>query len=79
MRVIIAGGTGLIGQAIGRALNRPHWLPVPGFAMKLAFGEVVDLLLKGQRGIPRRLLEMGFSFRFPTAELALRDLLAQAR
>jgi len=40
--------------------------------MKAAFGEVADLLLTGQRGVPRRLLDLGFQFRFPELEGALR-------
>jgi uncharacterized protein (TIGR01777 family) len=61
-------------RAIGRVINRPSWLPLPGFAMRLAFGEVSDLLLEGQRGIPKRLQELGFSFRYPTVEVALHDI-----
>jgi hypothetical protein len=48
---------------------------VPGFALKLAFGEVTSVLLEGQRAIPKRLQELGFEFRFSTAEAALKDLL----
>ncbi len=44
--------------------------------MRLAFGEVADLLLTGQRAIPQRLLELGFAFRFPEFEGALRNLLS---
>jgi hypothetical protein len=62
------------GQAIGRALGRPYWLPTPGFAFKIAFGELSMLLLEGQRAVPKRLLEMGFTFHFPEAEPALQDL-----
>ncbi len=63
-------------RTLGRVMDRPCWLPLPGFAMKAAFGEVADLLLTGQRGVPRRLLESGFQFRFPELEGALRDILA---
>lgn len=63
------------GRTIGRVMGRPYYLPVPGFALKLAFGEVADVLLYGQRAIPQRLLDLGFEFRFPDAESALRDLL----
>ncbi len=63
-------------RILGRVLGRPCWLPIPGWAMRAAFGEVADLLLTGQRGMPRRLLELGFQFRFPELEGALRDLLA---
>jgi NAD dependent epimerase/dehydratase family enzyme len=56
-------------------MRRPSLIPVPGFAMRLAFGEVAVVVLKGQRVVPHRLLDLGFGFRFPTAEAALRDLL----
>lgn len=62
------------GRAIGQALGRPYWLPTPGFAFKLAFGELSMLLLEGQRAVPKRLQEMGFTFQYPEAEAALRDL-----
>jgi uncharacterized protein (TIGR01777 family) len=64
------------GRVLGRVLGRPYYFPVPAFAIKLAFGEVTSVLLEGQRAVPRRLLDLGFAFRFPDAEAALRDLLA---
>jgi uncharacterized protein (TIGR01777 family) len=63
------------GRAIGRVMRRPAFMPVPAFAMRLAFGEVASTVLDGQRALPKRLLETGFQFRFPDAESALRDLL----
>ncbi|MEW5985462.1 MAG: TIGR01777 family oxidoreductase [Chloroflexota bacterium] len=63
------------GQVLGRVLGRPSLLPVPGPMMRLAFGEVATVVLDGQRVIPRRLQEMGFPFRFPDLQAALRDLL----
>lgn len=63
------------GRTLGRVLNRPAWVPVPEFALRLAVGQVSEVLLEGQRAVPRRLLELGFSFRFPDLEGALRDLL----
>lgn len=63
-------------RTLGRVVGRPSWLPLPGLVMKAAFGEVADLLLTGQRGVPRRLLDLGFEFRFPELEGALRDALA---
>ncbi len=65
------------GRVIGRVLGRPSWLPVPAFALRLALGEVAAVVLEGQRALPRRLLDLGFRFRFPDAESALRDLLAR--
>jgi len=58
-------------------LGRPSWLPAPTFALKLALGEVASMVLEGQRAAPKKLLDLGFKFRFPDAESALRDLLGK--
>lgn len=63
-------------RALGRAMRRPSLVPVPGFALRLMFGEMAMVLLRGQRQTPRRLQEAGFVFRFPEAGAALRDLLS---
>lgn len=63
------------GRVLGRVLGRPAWLPVPAFALAAAFGEAAATVLDGQRAAPARLLGLGFTFRFPEAEAALRDLL----
>jgi uncharacterized protein len=58
--------------ALGRALHRPTFLPVPKFALRLAFGEMAEhLLLTGQRVVPKRLLQTGFEFRYPELDAAL--------
>lgn len=62
-------------RILGRVLGRPAWLPVPGFALRIVFGEGADALLTGQFVLPRRLLEAGFSFRYPELGPALRALL----
>ena len=63
-------------RALGKALSRPTVFPVPGFAMRAAFGEMADaLLLSGARVAPRRLLAAGFEFRHPEIGPALADLL----
>jgi uncharacterized protein (TIGR01777 family) len=62
-------------RALGRAVHRPAILPVPAFALRLAFGEVADTLLTGQKAIPARAIAKGFSFRFGDIEPALEDLL----
>ena len=66
---------GEFAKVLGKVMGRPAWLPVPGFALKLALGEVASTVLEGQRAVPQRLLDLGFKFRFPDAESALRDLL----
>ena len=62
-------------RTLGRVLHRPAIIPVPGFGLRLLVGELADSLLTGQRAIPARAVEMGFVFRFPELEPALRDLL----
>jgi uncharacterized protein len=62
------------GRAIGEAMRRPHWLPIPAFMMKAILGEMATLLLEGQRVLPQAALDAGFSFRYPTADLALRSI-----
>ncbi len=63
-------------KTIGKVLNRPSWLPVPSFALEIAFGEVSSVVLTGQRVHPDRLSDLGFSFKYPDLEAALRDLLS---
>lgn len=64
-----------LARTLGRVLHRPAFLPAPAPMVRLALGEVADVLLTGQRVLPRRALAAGFSFRHPELEAALRDLL----
>jgi NAD dependent epimerase/dehydratase family enzyme len=61
-------------KALGRVLNRPTFFRVPFFVLKQKFGEGAQVLTKGQSAIPQRLLDRGFTFRFPEIEGAIRDL-----
>ncbi len=62
-------------KALGRALGRPSALPAPAFALRLALGEMADaLLLSGQRVLPVRASDLGFTFRFPNVDAALGDI-----
>jgi hypothetical protein len=61
------------GRAVARALRRPFWLPAPAFLLRLLLGEKATLVLDGCQIVPRRLQALEFSFRYPTAEGALRD------
>jgi len=63
--------------ALGRALRRPAIVPVPAFALRLAFGELADAVLTGQRAVPRRALALGFHFRWPLLGPALADVLTR--
>ncbi len=64
-------------RIIGRVMSRPAFAPVPSPVLKLVFGEMATVLLDGQRVIPERLQELGYEFKFPTAEEALRNLLGR--
>jgi NAD dependent epimerase/dehydratase family enzyme len=57
--------------ALGRALSRPSWLPVPAMALRAAFGEMADMILTGQRVVPAKLLALGYQFRYPALAPAL--------
>ena len=61
-------------RALGRALHRPAFIPVPAFALRLLFGEMADIVLHGQHVVPRRLLDEGFHFEFANLDDALRNL-----
>ena len=52
-------------RELGRAVRRPSWLPAPAGVLRLLLGEMADLLLSGQRVIPRAALQGGYAFRFP--------------
>lgn len=60
---------------LGRVLKRPSWAPVPAFVLKLILGEMSEMVLTGQRVVPKKLLESGFRFRYERLNDALRDLL----
>ena len=63
-------------KALGRAVNRPAIVPVPGLVLDLKFGrEFGQILRGGQRAIPKRAQDLGYKFRHPGLGTALRDLL----
>jgi uncharacterized protein (TIGR01777 family) len=63
-------------KALGRALRRPAIAPVPGFAVKLLYGDMAEIVTEGQRAVPERPLALGFTFAHPDLDEALRDVLA---
>lgn len=65
-------------QVFGKILNRPAWLRIPALALKAAFGEMAkEMFLAGQKVFPRRLLEAGYQFKYPTLEAALAECLKE--
>ena len=65
-------------RALGRALRRPAFLPVPAIALRLLFGAMADeVLLSGQRVLPKALLAAGFSFDHAAIDGALAAMLTR--
>jgi uncharacterized protein (TIGR01777 family) len=62
-------------KALGRAINRPAVAPVPGFTIKLLYGEMSQVVLTGARVVPGRAAELGYTFQHPDLDEALRDTL----
>ena len=62
-------------QTVGKVLNRPAVLPVPSFALRLLLGEMSTVVLDGQRLSARRLSNLGFTFKYPLIEDALKNIL----
>lgn len=56
---------------LGKAMNRPSWIPVPEFALDVALGELATMLTTGQRAYPEKALKNGFTFSYPTLQTAL--------
>ncbi len=65
-----------LARTLARVLRRPNLLPVPAAALRLAVGEMAEVLLASQRVVPARAQALGYRFKFPELEPALRDLLA---
>jgi len=62
-------------RALGKVLRRPSFLSAPGFMIRLILGEFGTVILKGQRVIPKRLLDHGFKFQYPDIKQALQSLI----
>jgi uncharacterized protein len=66
-----------LSRTLGRVLKRPAVLPVPAIALKLLYGEMAEIVTTGQRVVPSRLTQLGYEFRYPDLEAALRDVLGR--
>jgi uncharacterized protein len=61
-----------LSRTLGRVLRRPGFAPVPALAVKVLYGEMSWIVTTGQRAVPARLRELGYEFRRPDLEDALR-------
>jgi uncharacterized protein (TIGR01777 family) len=66
---------GEFSRALGRALHRPAFAPVPGLAIRLLYGGMAKLVVEGQNALPRRTTELGYAYRHPDLDEALRSVL----
>ncbi|MDJ0694767.1 TIGR01777 family oxidoreductase [Mastigocoleus sp. MO_188.B34] len=62
-------------DTMGEVMNRPSWLPVPGFALEALLGEAATVVLQGQKVVPKRTLESGFEYKYPKLQTALEGIL----
>jgi uncharacterized protein len=67
-----------LSHALGHVLKRPAFLPVPALALKTLYGDMADIVVTGQRAVPARLEQLGYRFRHPDLEPALRDVLGRS-
>jgi len=58
-------------KALGRALHRPAVAPIPGAAIRLLYGDMAEIVTKGQRVIPKRTIELGYTFQHVDLDEAL--------
>jgi uncharacterized protein len=61
-------------KVLAKVLNRPSWAPVPASALTLLLGEMADMVLAGQRALPKAAEKLGYSFKHPTITEALESL-----
>jgi NAD dependent epimerase/dehydratase family enzyme len=64
-------------RALGRALHRPALLPVPGVALRALYGEMAEIVTGGARVVPARPLMLGYTYRHPDLDEALRSALSR--
>ena len=66
-------------STLGKVINRPSWLPVPGFALELLLGEAAQVVLTGQNVRPKQTQAAGFEFEYPVVDQALTQILRENR
>lgn len=63
-------------RGLGRILKRPYWFPAPAWLLRTVLGEMSVLVINGRYSRPKKLIEMGYDFKFPTLDSALADIYA---
>src|SRR5262249_32624896 len=62
-------------KALGRVMGRPSFMPTPRFMLRVVLGGVAQVVTTGQRVVPKKALALGYQFKFPEIDGALRDVL----
>jgi len=60
---------------LGKVMNSLSWMPVPEVVLRAVLGEMADLVVYGQRAMPKKAQSLGYQFKYPTLEPALRNLI----
>ncbi|HIK29506.1 MAG: TIGR01777 family oxidoreductase [Oscillatoriaceae bacterium SKW80] len=63
-------------QTLGQVMHRPSWLPVPSFVLEILLGDAAQVVLSGQKVLPKRTLESGFEYQYSTIKQALEEVVA---
>jgi len=63
-----------LAQTMGQVMNRPSWLPVPGFAIEALLGDGAIVVLEGQQVLPKRPLDYSFEYQYSTVKHALEEI-----
>ncbi len=66
-----------LSHALGRALHRPAFWPIPGAAVKLLYGGMATIVTTGQRAVPKALEGVGYTFAYPKLDAALDAVVSQ--
>ncbi|WP_199246475.1 TIGR01777 family oxidoreductase [[Phormidium] sp. ETS-05] len=61
-------------KTLGAVMNRPSWMPVPEFVPQLLLGEGAKVVTEGQQVLPKRTLDLGFEYQYPTLKPALTQI-----
>ncbi|MBW4679158.1 MAG: TIGR01777 family oxidoreductase [Microcoleus vaginatus WJT46-NPBG5] len=63
-------------ETLGQVMNRPSWLPVPNFALEALLGDAAQVVLEGQKVLPKRTLDAGFNYQYSGVKQALEQVIS---
>ncbi len=55
-------------------MHRPSIFPVPGFIVKIAAGEIAQVVLSGRKALPKKIMELGYKFKYENSSDAWKDV-----